>query len=91
MNGDVPYHEPMRLLTVVAAPRERIEKLITRHETLEHYYRNDWVHLVALEPEEGVLYRYRPTDEWVTAMKLTADSGAIMEQLTEEGVQLWER
>ncbi|TKB54032.1 MAG: DUF2309 domain-containing protein [Nitrospira sp.] len=32
MNGDVPYHEPMRLLTVVAAPRERIEKLITRHE-----------------------------------------------------------
>lgn len=65
MNGDVPYHEPMRLLTVVAAPRERIEKLIARHETLEHYYRNEWVHLVALEPEEGTFYRYRPTGEWV--------------------------
>ncbi len=65
MNGDVPYHEPMRLLTVVAAPRERIEKLIARHETLEHYYRNEWVHLVALEPEEGIFYRYRPTGVWV--------------------------
>jgi uncharacterized protein len=65
MNGDVPYHEPMRLLTVVAVPRERIEKLIARHETLEHYYRNEWVHLVALEPEEGIFYRYRPTGEWV--------------------------
>ena len=65
MNGDVPYHEPMRLLTVVEAPRERIEKLIARHEVLQHYYHNKWVHLVALEPEEGVLYRYRSTGEWV--------------------------
>ncbi len=64
MNGDVPYHEPMRLLTIVEAPRERIEKLIARHEILQHYYHNEWVHLVALEPEEGILYRYRPTGEW---------------------------
>ena len=64
MNGDVPYHEPMRLLTVIEAPRERIEKLIARHEVLQHFYHNEWVHLVVLEPEEGVLYRYRPTGEW---------------------------
>ena len=64
MNGDVPYHEPMRLLTVVEAPRERIEKLIARHEMLQHQYHNEWVHLVALEPEEGVFYRYRPTGVW---------------------------
>ncbi|MDE3048979.1 MAG: DUF2309 domain-containing protein, partial [Nitrospirota bacterium] len=35
MNGDVPYHEPMRLLTIVEAPRERIEMLIARHEVLQ--------------------------------------------------------
>ena len=34
MNGDVPYHEPMRLLTVIEAPRARIEKLIARHEAI---------------------------------------------------------
>ncbi len=64
MSGDVPYHEPMRLLTVIEAPRLRIEKLIERHEVLQHFYHNEWVHLVVLEPEEGVLYRYRPTGEW---------------------------
>ncbi|MFI5223194.1 MAG: putative inorganic carbon transporter subunit DabA, partial [Nitrospirales bacterium] len=51
MNGDAPYHEPMRLLTVVEAPRERLEKLIARHEILQHYYHNVWVHLVALDPK----------------------------------------
>jgi uncharacterized protein YbcC (UPF0753/DUF2309 family) len=64
MNGEVPYHEPMRLLTVVEAPRERIDKLIERHDVLKYFYRNEWVHVVALEPEEGAFYRYRPTSEW---------------------------
>ena len=65
MNGDVPYHEPMRLLTIVEAPRERIDKLIERHEILRHFYHNEWVHLVALDPDDQVWYRYRPTGEWV--------------------------
>ena len=64
MNGEVPYHEPMRLLTIVEAPRERIDKLIERHDVLKYFYRNEWVHVVALEPEEGAFYRYRPTSEW---------------------------
>lgn len=71
MNGEVPYHEPMRLLSIIEAPREQIVKLIGRHEVLRHFYHNEWVHLVALEPEEGIFYRYRPTGEWVKT-----DSGA---------------
>ena len=64
MNGEVPYHEPMRLLTIIEAPRERIDKLISRHEVLQHYYHNEWVHLVALDPEDGVWYRYDPKGVW---------------------------
>jgi uncharacterized protein YbcC (UPF0753/DUF2309 family) len=64
MNGERPYHEPMRLLTVIEAPRARIEALIARHEVLQHYYHHEWVHLVALEPEEGVFYRYLPSGAW---------------------------
>ena len=66
MNGDVPYHEPMRLLSVIEAPRERIVKLIGRHEVLQQFFHNEWVHLVALEPEDGIFYRYRPNGEWAT-------------------------
>ena len=64
MNGDVPYHEPMRLLTIIEAPRERIDKLISRHEVLQHYYHNEWVHLVALDPDDGLWYRYHPHGTW---------------------------
>ena len=64
LNGDMPYHEPMRLLTIIEAPRERIDKLIARHEVLQHYYHNEWVHLVALDPEEQVWYRYAPEGTW---------------------------
>jgi hypothetical protein len=64
MNGEVPYHEPMRLLTIIEAPRERIDKLIGRHEVLQHYYHNEWVHLVVLDPEDGVWYRYHPQGTW---------------------------
>lgn len=64
MNGERPYHESMRLLTVIEAPRARIEQLIGRHELLQHYYHHEWVHLVALDPEDGVLYRYLPSGTW---------------------------
>lgn len=64
MNGDVPYHEPMRLLTVIEAPRARIEKLIARHEVLQHYYHHEWVHLIALDPVDGAWYRYLPSGTW---------------------------
>jgi uncharacterized protein YbcC (UPF0753/DUF2309 family) len=64
MNGEAPYHEPMRLLTIIEAPRSNIEKLIRRHEVLQHFYHNEWVHLVALDPEDGVLYQYLPTGVW---------------------------
>lgn len=64
MNGDMPYHEPMRLMTVIEAPRKRIDKLIARHEVLRHYYHNEWVHLVAIDPDDGLWYRYRPSGEW---------------------------
>ena len=64
MNGEVPYHEPMRLVTLIEAPRTRIETLIARHDVLQRFYHNEWVHLVALEREEGALYRYLSTGEW---------------------------
>jgi hypothetical protein len=64
MDGDRPYHEPMRLLTIVEAPRARVEKLIARHEVLKHFYHHEWVHLVAREPDSGVWYRYLPKGEW---------------------------
>lgn len=76
MNGTEPYHEPMRLLTVVEAPRAKLERLITRHEVLQHFYHNEWVHLVVLEPADGGLYRYLPTKQWRQVEQIHSESPA---------------
>ncbi len=64
MNGPRPYHEPMRLVVVIEAPRERIDAIISHHQFLQHYYNNEWVHLVALDPGDNCFYRYLPKQGW---------------------------
>jgi uncharacterized protein YbcC (UPF0753/DUF2309 family) len=64
MDGEQPYHEPMRLLTIVEAPRARVEGLIQRHDVLRRFYQNEWVHLMVLEREQRRLYRHRPAGGW---------------------------
>ncbi len=63
-NDEHPYHEPVRLLVVVEAPRDRVIGLIERHPLLKRWYDHGWVHLVLLDPEERRWYRYRPAQQW---------------------------
>ena len=64
MDGPRPYHEPMRLLTLIEAPRERIDQIVWGHRLLQHLYDNEWVRLIAIEPEEEIFYRYFPKHGW---------------------------
>ena len=66
MNGPRPYHEAMRLLTLIEAPRERIEKIVRSQRLLQRLYDNEWLHLIAVEPEERVCYFYLPQQGWST-------------------------
>jgi len=54
-DGERAYHEPMRLLAVVEAPRTLLEEVIARNTVLRELFDGDWVHLVA---------RAGPTDPW---------------------------
>jgi uncharacterized protein YbcC (UPF0753/DUF2309 family) len=64
MNGPRPYHEPMRLLTLIEAPRQRIDQIIRGHRLLQRLYDNEWVRLIAIEPVEGGFYSYTPKRGW---------------------------
>ncbi len=64
MDGDVPYHEPMRLTAVIEAPRDRITAVIRRNDLLQRLFDLHWVHLCALDPETREVYRYRPDRGW---------------------------
>lgn len=45
------YHEPQRLLTVIYAPRQKIDPIIQRQDILKTLFFNGWVRLIAIEPE----------------------------------------
>jgi uncharacterized protein YbcC (UPF0753/DUF2309 family) len=64
MSGHSPYHEPMRLLSLIEAPLTRISSIIERHTVLQHFYDNEWVRLIALDPEEKIFYRYVAKQGW---------------------------
>ncbi len=63
-NGALPYHEPVRLLAVIEAPRPRIRDIINRHPLLEQLFNLGWMTLVALDPQDKRFYRYDPATEW---------------------------
>ena len=63
-NGNEPYHEPMRLLAVIEAPKDRIRTIINRQPLLEQLFDRGWVTLVALEPQDGAFYQYDGMNEW---------------------------
>lgn len=79
MNGARPYHEAMRLLTLIEAPRERIDNIIQIQRHLQHLCENVWLHLVAIEPRDLGYYRYVPRQGWerleVSCHKKSASKG----------------
>ena len=65
MNGDQPYHEPLRALVVVDAPRDRISRVLERHINVSQLFDNEWAHLVAVDREsKEVFYKYIPNKGW---------------------------
>lgn len=63
-NGEEPYHEPMRLFTIIEAPPQRITAVIERHDFLQRLMKNQWIHLVALDPESMEFFLFQSPKDW---------------------------
>lgn len=66
IHGDTLYHEPMRPLVLIDAPRERVVDIIRRHEVLSRIFDQRWVNLLALDRRDGLYREYRPGGVWET-------------------------
>lgn len=51
-----PYHQPLRLITVVCAPRTLIDKVISQQTVLKKLFGNGWVTLACIEPGDNQTY-----------------------------------
>jgi uncharacterized protein YbcC (UPF0753/DUF2309 family) len=51
--GDRLVHEPLRLLTVIQAPLERIDAVVNRNQILRELFGNGWVAVAARQDEQS--------------------------------------
>jgi len=49
---DSPYHQPLRLSTVVHAPVERVTDVLADHEEVTELLDNDWLSLTVVDPQQ---------------------------------------
>jgi uncharacterized protein YbcC (UPF0753/DUF2309 family) len=63
-DGEIHQHEPMRLLTIIEADPGVIGSIISRHEVLQQFFHNEWVNLVALDPQTFEFHRYYKDATW---------------------------
>ncbi|MFC7132434.1 MULTISPECIES: DUF2309 domain-containing protein [Salinibaculum] len=48
----VPYHQPLRLSTVIHAPVDRVTEILADHEDLAGLLDNGWLSLTVVDPEQ---------------------------------------
>lgn len=63
-DGKNLFHDPVRLLTVIEAPRERVESIVTRNPVLKQIFGNGWALLACFDPERGEFFDYLPPGHW---------------------------
>lgn len=72
----IELHEPLRILVLVEAPRERIVQLFRSHERLRRLVEGEWMKLGRIDPGSGALelcdgWDFRPWREvWPEAPRL---------------------
>ncbi len=58
------YHEPLRLLTIITAPRARIRAVLARNPHIQHLFHNGWMSLMAWDTETQHFWTYHSDASW---------------------------
>ena len=70
-NGGIHYHEPMRLLALIETQPSVLSSIIQKHEILQQLFHNQWLNLVALDPNTLTFHRYNSDATWEVISKNT--------------------
>jgi uncharacterized protein YbcC (UPF0753/DUF2309 family) len=70
--ADDPYHQPLRLSTVVHAPRDQVERILATHEDLATLLDNGWLSLTVVDPQREAAFEYAGDLAWEPVRELDA-------------------
>jgi len=65
LDGGQPYHQPLRLITLIEAPFEHALQAIEGVVAVKRLVRNGWIRLLVIDPEAAAAYFY-DDGEWLT-------------------------
>lgn len=63
LDKGLPYHEPMRLITMIEAPFENGRRAVEGVVAVKRLVRNGWIRMIIIDPETGLVHRYED-DDW---------------------------
>jgi uncharacterized protein YbcC (UPF0753/DUF2309 family) len=63
-DGKDILHEPLRLSVFIEAPRDAIEDIVKRHETVRQLLDHEWLHLLQIDPSDGQVWRRLPGGDY---------------------------
>jgi uncharacterized protein YbcC (UPF0753/DUF2309 family) len=61
------YHQTLRLITIIYAPRILIDEIIAQQEILQKLFGNGWVTLACIEPKNHEIYTLKRDLKWMKA------------------------
>ncbi len=59
------YHQTLRLITIIYAPRILIDEIIAQQEILQKLFGNGWVTLACIEPKNREIYTLKRNLKWM--------------------------
>ena len=71
-DDDHAYHRPLRLLSLVHAPVDRVETILQRQSSLRELFDHEWISLTVLDPDANRFLHYQPGGEWTEHDPVTA-------------------
>jgi len=63
-DGKTFIHEPLRLTVCIEAPREAVTGSLEKHSNVRALFDNRWLHLIALDEQGIMAWRYAGDLEW---------------------------
>ena len=63
-DGERLQHDPLRLSVVIEAPREAMTGILRRHEGVRALFDNGWLHLIAMDDDGRMAWRYEGGLGW---------------------------
>ena len=79
LNRGQPYHEPIRLITVIEAPFEHAQKAIDSVVSVKQLVRNGWVRLIVIDPETKQIHIYED-GEWHSRPHAIVNENTLLEE-----------